>query len=492
MSSESLNERQPLLLRDPPPCGGPTHVLSVKAVMAECAQLVPLAWPVSIGYLLQMSLNIAAIVALGQLGTNALASMALATLYANVTGFSIIVGMGAAIDTLCSQSFGEFLAGTAEKKELGRHLMRTMLVMTLTTIPIVILWTFTEDLLLLAGQDPVIAELSGKYTLLLIPALFPAVVSECVKRFLMAQGIMSAQMWVIGIVSPINCFLQYVFVFSEFRIDDSGSGAPFALALSHTLIALCLVLYTKFFEGGDAYAGCELDQILHPRKLWIVVQLAVSGVLMTCSEWWAWEIVALCTGLLGPAYLAAQTIVLTACSWAYTIPLGISIASTTRIGNALGAGCPEKAKTTAVVSLLCLGGIVSVANSSMLVLGRLFLARIFSNDEDVIALVNTILPIGAAFQIADVVGCLSGGILRGAGRPEIGAYLNLVGYYVVGIPLGVFCCFQLGLKMTGLWLGLTVALFVVSAIEIYMILRLDWDKESDNARSRSLNNLSIP
>ncbi|KAJ3370167.1 hypothetical protein HDU84_001484, partial [Entophlyctis sp. JEL0112] len=82
-----------------------------------------------------------------------------------------------------------------------------MFVMTLTIIPIVILWTFTEDLLLLAGQDPVIAELSGKYTLLLIPALFPAVVSECVKRFLMAQGIMSAQMWVIGIVSPINCLL---------------------------------------------------------------------------------------------------------------------------------------------------------------------------------------------------------------------------------------------------------------------------------------------
>ncbi|KAI9339046.1 mate-domain-containing protein [Obelidium mucronatum] len=451
--------------------------------------MFPLAWPVSVGYLLQMSLNMAAVIALGRLGTNALASMALATLYANVTGYSLVVGMGAAIDTLCSQAFGEHLAGTGEKKELGRHLSRAIFIMYIMCIPVAILWWFTEPLLLLAGQDPAIAQLSGKYTLLLIPSLIPFVISECVKRFLMAQGIMQAQMLVIGVVAPINAFLQYVFVFTDFKIGEEGAGAPFALTISHSLIAISLLLYTYYIAGGDAFGGWEWNQVLNTRKLSIVLGLGVSGVLMTCSEWWAWEIVALVAGLLGPQYLAAQTIVLSAASWAYTMPLGFAIACSTRIGNSLGAGSPEKAKLTAFVAV-GLGLFLATMNSSLLVLGRKRLALVFTDDQAVIDVVNEIIPLAATFQIADVMGCICGGILRGAGRPEIGAYLNLVGYYAMGIPIGVFCEFPLSYFMFGLWIGLTTALFVVSFIEIYMIYRLDWDKEAGNARQRSLDNLA--
>ncbi|KAJ3295257.1 hypothetical protein HDU79_009578 [Rhizoclosmatium sp. JEL0117] len=431
----------------------------------------------------------AAVLALGRLGTNALASMALATLYANVTGYSLIVGMGAAIDTLCSQAYGEHMAGTGEKKELGRHLSRTIVIMYIMCIPVAVLWWFTEPLLLLAGQDDVIAELSGRYTRLLIPSLFPFVISECVKRFLMSQGIMAAQMLVIGVVAPINFFLQYVFVFTSWKLGLQGEGAPFALTISHTLIAVALVLYARFVEGGDAYAGLEYDQLFNPKKLWMVTELGIAGVLMTCSEWWAWEIVALMAGLLGPEFLAAQTIVLSASSWAYTMPLGFAIACTTRIGNALGAGSPYQAKLCAFV-VLGLGLFLAVMNSTFLMLGRDSLGYLFSDDEVVIRIVSEIVPLAAAFQLADVLGCICGGILRGAGRPEIGAYLNLIGYYVLGIPIGIFLCFKLNWSLYGLWIGLTTALFVVSFIEIYMIYKLDWDREADNARQRSMDNLA--
>ncbi|KAJ3028095.1 UNVERIFIED_CONTAM: hypothetical protein HDU68_002480 [Siphonaria sp. JEL0065] len=486
MSSQPQNsaESTPLL-------GGQSSspTITKATVLKEAREMFPLAWPVSIGYLLQMSLNMAAVIALGRLGTNALASMALATLYANVTGYSLVVGMGAAIDTLCSQSFGEHLAGTGDKKELGRHLTRTIFIMYIMCIPVAILWWFTEPLLLLVGQNPAIAHLSGKYTLLLIPSLIPFVLSECVKRFLMAQGIMQAQMLVIAFVAPINAVLQYVFVFTDFKIGDQGAGAPFALTISHSLIAIALILYTLKIEGGDAYGGWEWDQVLNTKKLWIVLSLGTSGVLMTCSEWWAWEIVALVAGLLGPQYLAAQTIVLSAASWAYTMPLGFAIACSTRIGNSLGAGAPEKAKLSAFVVVL-LGLLLAIMNSSFLVMGRKQLGYIFTDDQAVIDVVNEIIPLAATFQIADVMGCICGGILRGAGRPEIGAYLNLIGYYAMGIPIGVFFCFQLGWKLFGLWIGLTTALFVVSFIEVYMIYKLDWDKEADNAHQRSLDNLA--
>ncbi|KAI9339045.1 mate-domain-containing protein [Obelidium mucronatum] len=457
-------------------------------VWKEAGEMIPLAWPVSVGYLLQMSLNMAAVMALGRLGTNALASMALATLYANVTGYSLVVGMGAAIDTLCSQAYGEYLAGVGDKKELGRHLTRTIFAMYVTCVPVAILWWFTEPLLLLAGQDPAVARLSGHYTLLLAPSLIPFVISECVKRFLMAQGIMHAQMIVIAIVTPINCLLQYIFVFTDLRIGSEGAGAPFALTISHCLIAISLVLYAFYVEGGDAYCGWEWDQVLNTKKLKMVVSLGTSGVLMTCTEWWAWDIIALAAGHLGPEYLAAQTIVLSATSWAYTMPLGVAIACTTRIGNALGAGKPEKAKLASFV-VLVIGLFLATINSTCLMLGRSYLGHIFTDETAVVVIVDQIVPLAAVFQLADVLGCICGGILRGAGRPEIGAYLNLIGYYVVGIPFGILLCFQMGWGMFGLWTGLTAALFIVSLIEIYMIYRLDWDQEAENAHLRSLEGL---
>ncbi|KAI9339047.1 mate-domain-containing protein [Obelidium mucronatum] len=496
MSSTQLlipNEQTPLLQSlQSLGCACPSSpTISRSSVVKEARAMIPLAWPVSIGYLLQMSLNMAAVMALGRLGTNALAAMALTTLYANVTGYSLVVGMGAAIDTLCSQAYGEYLAGTADKKELGRHLLRTMLIMLTMCIPIAILWLFTEPLLLLAGQDATIAQLSGKYSRWLIPSLLPFAIAECIKRFLMAQGIMNCQMIVMACITPVNALLQYVFVFTESRIGTEGEGAAFALTISHWLIALSLVIYMVYIEGGcgDAFCRLESNHIFHSKKLWVVTSLGISGILMTCSEWWAWEIIALAAGLLGPEYLAAQTIVLSATSWAYTMPLGVAIACTTRIGNALGAGAPEKAKLSALV-VLGLGVVLASVNSGLLLLGRKRLGHLFTDEAGVIDVVDQIIPLAAAFQLADVLGCICGGILRGAGRPEIGAYLNLIGYYILGIPVGIFLCFKVGWKIFGLWIGLTTALYAVSFIEIYMIYKLDWKREAGNAYQRSLENAS--
>ncbi|KAJ3244721.1 hypothetical protein HDU77_009751 [Chytriomyces hyalinus] len=440
MSQRSATESTPLLPRANDHADDDN--LNASALVAEAKAMAPLAWPVSVGYLLQMSLAIAAVVAVGRVSTNALASLALATLYANVTGYSLFVGMAAAIDTLCSQAFGEYLAGTGERKELGRHFSRTIFLIYTIAIPIAVMWWFTEPLLLLVGQDAEIAYLSAKFTKYLIPSLVPFILSESIKRLLMSQRIMTAQMFVIGLVAPLNCLLLYIFVVSEYRIGEDGIGAPICLTISHTIIAISLCLYTRYVQGGDSFAGWEWDQVLNMRKLKIVAGLGFSGVLMSCSE---------CT----------------------------------RIGNALCSGQPHKARVSAW-GAFGTAAVIALFNCSFLFFARNSLGGYFSNDPQVIKVVAEILPLAAAFQAADVIGCIAGGILRGAGRPEIGAYLNLLGYYFFRIPVGLWMCYSVGLKLFGLWMGLTVALFVVAIVELVMIWRLDWNKEAENSHERSL------
>ncbi|KAJ3025446.1 UNVERIFIED_CONTAM: hypothetical protein HDU68_007130 [Siphonaria sp. JEL0065] len=251
----------------------------------------------------QISLNFA-VNAVSQFGIVPLASMALATLFVNVTGYSLIVGFGASIDTLCSQAYGEYLAG---------------------------------------GQEGV------------------------------GKGIMSSQMKIVVFVSPINFLLQYIFNFSRFRIGNEGEGAPVALTICHSLICVMLLLYARFIEGDDACGGYEWSAIRNYRKLSTAARLGVSGILMTCSEWWAYEVVALFAGILGPSYLVAQTILLSAASWAYTIPLGVSIASSTRIGNALGSGFPDNARVSAFVAV-GFGFLIAGVNSGILVLCKNYFA----------------------------------------------------------------------------------------------------------------------
>ena len=92
--------------------------------------------------------------------------------------------MASALDTLCSQAH----TGSTDKHILGKHLQRAIVVMFFLTFPIAFLWTFTEPLLLLVGQDPEISALSAQFTRWMIPGLFPYLVNDCIKRYLQCQG----------------------------------------------------------------------------------------------------------------------------------------------------------------------------------------------------------------------------------------------------------------------------------------------------------------
>jgi MATE family multidrug resistance protein len=126
---------------------------------AEAKTLSAMSWPVIGSYLLSYSLNIAPVFSLGHFGTQELAACALATMLCNVTGFSVGQGMASALDTLCAQSH----TGSSDPVCLGKHLQRAIVVMFFLSIPISILWLFTEELLKLAMQDPKIASLAGKF-----------------------------------------------------------------------------------------------------------------------------------------------------------------------------------------------------------------------------------------------------------------------------------------------------------------------------------------
>lgn len=245
--------------------------------------------------------------------------------------------------------------------------------------------------------------------------------------------------------------------------------------------ALVSLTYASFFAPKTAWGGFSRRDAF--SKLGTVTSLGLAGTIMVCSEWFAWEAIALATSLLGPVALAAQSILLSTASILFQVPQAMGIATAVRVGNLLGAGRPFEARLAALLAI-GMAILASLFNSFILIFFRRQIALVFNTDPEVVATVMGLAVSAAAFQIADGVVGATGGTLRAVGKQSAGALINLTAYYVFGLPLGLWLCFQGGYGLQGLWAGLSFSLFYAAAFIIWIVTRLDWPHAVVRARTR--------
>jgi MATE family multidrug resistance protein len=191
----------------------------------------------------------------------------------------------------------------------------------------------------------------------------------------------------------------------------------------------------------------------------------------------AWEVVGIASAYLGTANLGANSVLGTSASLLYQLPYGLCVATAVRVGNLVGAGFPHAAKTSAHVAL-AMSVVISVINSTLLLALKKNWGRLFSSDDVVIRIVADIMPLVGLFQLADGVTAAAMGVLRGTGLAPLGAQINLIGYWVIGIPLGMVLTFhpKLRLGLYGLWTGLSAALLFTAIGAVVVIYKIKWTK----------------
>jgi MATE family multidrug resistance protein len=106
---------------------------------------------------------------------------------------------------------------------------------------------------------------------------------------------------------------------------------------------------------------------------------------------------------------------------------------------------------------------MSVAAIALLTVPE-WIARVFSPEPAVIAAAATILRVAAFFQLFDGLQIVVTGSLRGAGDTRTPMVCHLIGYWVIGLPLGVILCFGRGLGAPGLWMGLSTGLIAIGVV----------------------------
>ncbi|XP_041804898.1 multidrug and toxin extrusion protein 1 [Chelmon rostratus] len=440
----------------------------------EIIQLFKLAGPVFISQLMIFLISFVSAVFCGHLGAKELASVALAISVINVTGISVGSGLASACDTLISQTYG-----SGNLKRVGVILQRGILILLLACFPCWAILINTEPILLAVKQNPEIARLSQHYVNIFMPALPAAFMYQLQGKYLQNQGIIWPQV-ITGVLGNIlnaiiNSILLYV-------LDLGVVGSAAANAASQSSLALILYIYIRWKGLHKAtWSGWSLDCL---QEWGLFTQMAIPSMLMLCLEWWTFEIGGFLAGVIGEIELAAQSVVHQMVTIVFMLPMGFTAAASVRVGNALGAGNTEQAILSGKVSVICALAISCVVGI-ILASCKDVIAYIFTTEEEIVQRVAVVMIIQGFFHPVDAMAAVTGGILRGAGKPRIGAICNLVGYYCIGLPIGLSLMFAAKMGIVGLWLGLLVCVTLQSTFFIIVLWKLDWRKAAEEAMVRA-------
>lgn len=431
----------------------------------EVSRLVRLAVPVVVTQLATMMLGVVDTLMVGHVSVQTLAAASLGHLW---TFGTMVFAMGVVfgIDPLVTQAHG---AGDARRQALA--LQRGLIVGLLISVPVAVLWLFTDRAMLLLGQDAELARLARTYAVVQIPSLPFFMGYTTLRQYLQGRGIVGAAMAVAIVANVVNALANWVLIFGELGFPALGIlGAGLATTCTRVFMFVVLVALAwrlRLLEGGwipwsrESFDRRGIGEVLSHG--WPVgTQFAL--------EVWAFQAATLLAGRLGESALAAHTIVLNVASVSFMVPMGISLAAVTRVGNLLGAGQREAAQRAAWVAVSLGAGVMTVSAISFALL-RHVIPTLYTPDLVVISLAAGVFPIAAAFQLFDGIQVVGGGVLRGMGSTRPAAFFNLIGYYALALPLAAWMTFGLGMGLHGLWWGLAIGLATVATMLMLWIRR---------------------
>ncbi|KAF3605056.1 hypothetical protein DY000_02045378 [Brassica cretica] len=470
----------------------------------ELKRLISFAAPMAAVVIAQFSLQIISMVMVGHLGNLALASASLASSFCNVTGFSFIIGLSCALDTLSGQAYGAKLY-----RKLGVQTYTAMFCLTLVCFPISIVWFNMGKLLVFLGQDHSIAHEAGRYAAWLIPGLFSYAVLQPLTRYFQNQSMIRPLLITSSFVLCLHVPLCWLLVYKS---GLGFLGGALAMGLSNWLYAILLgsIMYfssscfetrapltMEIFSGVGEFFRYALPSAAMVCLEWWSYELIIllsgllpnpeleTSVLSVCLEWWSYELIILLSGLLPNPEL--ETSVLSVClqtiATIYSIPLAIAAAASTRISNELGAG-NSRAAHIVVYAAMSLAVVESLVVSMSLLVGRNVFGYVFSSDKETVDYVAKMALLVSISIILDGSQGVLSGIARGCGWQYIGAYINLGSFYLWGIPFAATLAFWVHLKGVGLWVGIQAGAVLQTFLLALVTGCTNWEHQAFEARKR--------
>ena len=382
-------------------------------------------------------------------------------------GSSIMLGL----DTLVAQAYG---AGRLE--ECHRYLFNALYLGLLLGPAIMLLIFAGLPWLSHSGVDPTVLQATIPFLRALNWSTLPLVLYFVVRRYLQSMSVVKPIVFTLISANLINLLGNWALVYGHLGFPAMGvTGSGWSTFASRVYMAVMLmgaILYYDRKRGGGLWLA---SRKLELRRVGLLLRLGLPAAAQQLLEISAFSVSTVLIGRLGAVALAGHQIALNIASITFMVPLGIGSAAAVLVGQALGMQEPARASRAGWMSLALGAGFMSCSAVALISMPRM-IARIYSSQPEVIQAGATLLMIAAVFQLFDGIQAVATGALRGAGDTRTPMLANLLGYWVIGMPLGSLLCFRMGWGAAGFWTGLCVALILIGCI-----LLMVWRRKMSSA-----------
>jgi MATE family, multidrug efflux pump len=443
-------------------------MIPIKTLRAELRPTVKLALPLVLAELGWMSMAIVDTIMVGHLPNSATA-MGAVSLGSNIFMVLALFGGGLllGLDTLVSQAFG-----AGQREDCHRSLVNSIyLSIALTPILAAPIWLL-QPLLKGMKVDSGVLALTIPYAKALAAGLLPLLLYFAVRRCLQAMNMVKPVAFALVSANIINAVGNWILIYGKWGAPRMGAiGSGWSTAVARTYMAAVLVGYLLWYDHRHRTDLLKTPVDIDLPRIRRLITLGFPAALQFTLESGIFALVTALIARLGAIPLASHQIALNTVAFTYMVPLGIASAAAVRVGQAIGRKDPQGAGDAGDTAIFLGAAFMTAASAGLLIFPR-WIARMYTPDETVIRSTIVLLAAGAAFQLFDGLQTVATGALRGAGDTRTPMLCHFTAYWIIGLPLGAWLCFSLGLGAIGLWAGLSLALILIGVVLLFVWRRV--------------------
>jgi len=424
------------------------------AIFYENRKTLALAAPIIAGQVGQMLMGWADTLMVGRVSVTALAACAFAN---TILAVALVFGFGvmSSVTVRASQAFGAG-RGTGKVHRSGLVLgagLGVMLCGLMFALLPVLHWL---------GQPPEVNRAVVGFLILTAISVIPVMLFTAAKNFAEALSRPWPPFWIVLGGVALNVALNFVFIFGTLGAPALGlTGAGLATLIAR--IASLLVLLAWLHRSR--YFRPHLARLAGERSLWrelrdlLRIGLPAGGQYL--AEVSAFATASLMMGWIGVNALAAHQIAITCAATTFMVPLGIGMAVTVRVGQAVGARNFQRVRPIAFGGLGLALAVMICTALGFLILSR-SIAGLFVADPAVLATAAGLLVIAGLFQVVDGTQIVAMNALRGLGDVHVPMGVAVFSYWMVALPLSYLLTFRAHFGPVGIWMGLALGLLTAS------------------------------
>ena len=431
------------------------------------ASVCALAIPVALQSMLQASFSIVDQIMIGQLGSVTVAGVGLAGKFASI--YSVIVSaVGVVAGIMLSQYLGQ---------KNSREVRRSFYINLLIAVGLAGLFTllcggFPARIMRLYTSDAPMGQAAASYLFLITATFLPIAGATLLSTLLRCMEKAQLPLYASMASAMLNTALNYVLIFGKLGLPAMGaSGAAIATVIS-TWVNFLLMLAMLGRNGAvlKKSSDAAIGKFNLRQYLGMLLPILVCEFLWSLGE----NIYAAIYGHMGTEASAAMMLINPIQTLVIGALCGLSQAASIIIGKKLGSREYGDAYRDSW-RLIRYGFFGAVILSVLVVVTSPLYVEIYQVDAAVKLLTRQILvayALVAPFKVLNMIA--GGGIIRSGGKTNYVMFVDMIGAWVFGVPLGLLSAFVWKLPIPCVYFILSLEECVRFVITVFILRGKRW------------------